>query len=282
MARDPRASKIDDDPFDRLGKRRSQDSPEQQRIRVVIQGQPGNPFEPFMRSFFDVGGSPVNRHTGSMFHFSEREVKDLAMATGAFALAIAIVMHGGFFGMMSASIQSIIASALFSLVALAPAFIFHELAHKFMAKHYGCWAEFRADPRGLKIGLAIALIIGFVFMAPGAVMVAGRVTKRQNGIIAIVGPITNIVLFIIGLVGGGVLIGIIPSQVVADIVVFWLYGNAILAAFNMLPFGPLDGAKVKAWSEPAFWSMIAICVTLVISVFGGYAFELLQMVATTV
>jgi len=151
-----------------------------------------------------------------------------------------------------------------------------------MAKHYGCWAEFRADPRGLKIGLAIALIIGFVFMAPGAVMVAGRVTKRQNGIIAIVGPITNIVLFIIGLVGGGVLIGIIPSQVVADIVVFWLYGNAILAAFNMLPFGPLDGAKVKAWSEPAFWSMIAICVTLVISVFGGYAFELLQMVATTV
>ena len=28
----------------------------------------------------------------------------------------------------------------------------------------------------------------------------------------------------------------------------WLWGNSILAAFNMIPYGPLDGRKVKNWS----------------------------------
>ena len=35
-------------------------------------------------------------------------------------------------------------------------------------------AEFRSDPQGLKVGVGIAALLGFVFMAPGAVMVAGR------------------------------------------------------------------------------------------------------------
>ena len=28
----------------------------------------------------------------------------------------------------------------------------------------------------------------------------------------------------------------------------------------MLPFGPLDGRKIKSWSEQAFWVMIAMFV----------------------
>ena len=39
---------------------------------------------------------------------------------------------------------------------------------------------------------------------------------------------------------------------------YWLAANLILGLFNMLPFGPLDGLKVKDWSEGAFWVLIAI------------------------
>ena len=100
-------------------------------------------------------------------------------------------------------------------------------------------------------------------MAPGAVMVAGRVSKKENGIIALAGPISNIVLFAIGFFGGSFIIGFTSSTLVAQFVGFWLWGNAILGAFNMLPFGPLDGRKVKDWSEPIFWLFITVTFSLV-------------------
>jgi Zn-dependent protease len=39
---------------------------------------------------------------------------------------------------------------------------------------------------------------------------------------------------------------------------YWLIANLILGLFNMLPFGPLDGLKVKEWSEGAFYALIVI------------------------
>ena len=240
----------------------------------------GSPFEPFLRGFFDVGGPQAVRHEGSFFHFSQREVKDLAMATLAFGLAIAFVMEGGLFAMLGQPLGSLLVglatNTAFALAALAPAFVLHELAHKYVARHYGCWAEFRADPRGLKIGLLIALAIGFVFMAPGAVMVAGHVNRKQNGIIALAGPITNILLFFFGLFVGGLLITLTGSVMLANLVIFWMWGNAILGAFNMLPFGPLDGRKVKDWSESVFWTFLAITIGLVYLTFTGKAFMLLD------
>ena len=92
--------------------------------------------------------------------------------------------------------------------------LLHEMAHKFLARYYGCWAEFRADPSGLKTGILIAAIIGFVFMAPGAVMVAGNITREQNGKIALAGPISNLVLYAIGLILGGLLLGFFGISIV--------------------------------------------------------------------
>ncbi len=283
MARDPRASRLDDDPFAKIDDNQPASKGTSQHIRVVIQpGQP-NPFEPFLKGFFDVGGPRVVKHEGSLFHFSQRELKDLTMATFAFSFAISIVLHGGIFGMlelpMGVLLISLISSMMFALAALAPAFILHELAHKYVARHFGCWAEFRADPRGLKIGILIALAIGFVFMAPGAVMVAGRVGRKENGIISVAGPATNITLFFIGMIGGGLLLSMFYHNILVELIVFWMWGNAILGAFNMLPFGPLDGAKVKRWSEPIFWLFMAITVALVVSVFNGYAFTLVAAIA---
>ena len=39
------------------------------------------------------------------------------------------------------------------LIAVGPAFLLHEIGHKIVAKRHGCWAEFRADPKGLRFGV---------------------------------------------------------------------------------------------------------------------------------
>ena len=283
MVRDPKASKLENDPFDRINSNNTSSNQSRQKIRVVINNNQNNPFEPFLRGFFDVAGPQVIKHEGNFFHFSKIELKDLTIATIAFSVAIALVRMGGLNGMLNASLESslilLFIYSLFSMAALAPAFVLHELAHKFVARKYGCWAEFRADPRGLKIGLLIALLLGFVFMAPGAVLVAGRVGRKENGIISLAGPITNIILFFVGLIGGGLIISVYNNQILHDLVIFWMWGNAILGAFNMLPFGPLDGAKVKRWSEPIFWTFLIFTILLVISVFNDYAFVILDNIA---
>ena len=173
------------------------------------------------------------------------------------------MFHGGLLGGMMSMGTNLIGSIplmfMLGLVAFGPAFIIHELAHKFVARHYGCWAEFRADPGGLKTGVLIAFFVGFLFMAPGAVMVAGNVSRRQNGMIALAGPASNLVLWGIGLPA----FILFQTGVLGTVVFYWMVANSILGAFNMLPFGPLDGKKIKNWSEPAFWSFIAIFASLI-------------------
>ena len=178
------------------------------------------------------------------------------------------------------------------LLAVGPAFLFHEIGHKIIAKKNGCWAEFRADPSGLRFGILLAFFLGFLFMAPGAVMVAGVVTRRQNGHIAVAGPLVNLGLFLIGIPIWGLLLGLsgafdtslttstgeylvggslVWQQMLIDAGVFWLGANLVLGLFNMLPFGPLDGAKVKDWNENAFYAVISLFALLILTwVYFGY------------
>jgi Zn-dependent protease len=51
--------------------------------------------------------------------------------------------------------------------------------------------------------------------------------------------------------------------------VYWLGANLILGLFNMLPFGPLDGLKVKDWSDGAFFTVIGVFALLVFTMFTG-------------
>ena len=91
------------------------------------------------------------------------------------------------------------------------------------------------------------------------VMVAGRTTKTQFGCILIVGPVTNIFLWCFGIFIAFLLGGF--NSHLDQIIKTWLWGNSILAAFNMPLFGPLDGKKIKTWSEVTFyvWFTIRCC-----------------------
>ena len=101
---------------------------------------------------------------------------------------------------------------------------------------------------------------GFFIAAPGAVWHRGYLTPRQGGLIALAGPVTNLVLSVVFLL---VLIAIaalglpLPMLLVSICYVGFKF-NAWLGLFNMIPAGPFDGAKVLAWD----WRVFAVTVAV--------------------
>ncbi len=171
-----------------------------------------------------------------------RERRDLLIAWLAISVAFTLIFARGGVGLIG-----LIFFFAMSLLTVGVAFVFHELAHKFAAMHYGYWAEFQKDNQMLLIAVIMAALAGIVFAAPGATYVYGNATRTENGWISAAGPITNLVLCIpfaaLMLFGGGLigLVGLVGLRV-----------NAMIATFNMLPISVLDGRKVLAWSPVAF------------------------------
>ena len=262
--RDPRAHWLDDDPFDKRtppgshSAARDDGNWRQPHIRVVHATGPG---APFVRVFgIEEQARPIPVHTGSIWHFSKTEIEHLTQATIAFAIALGLMFSGGLMGALGDTSKFILFS-FSGLVTFTPGFLVHEIAHKVQARKYGCWAEFRASPGGLRLGLIVAALIGVVFMAPGAVMVAGNTSREQFGKIALAGPVSNVALWCIGLAFA---VTVSSPNIYFDLFIFyWMMANGILGALNMLPFGPLDGKKIRTWSVPVFWIWLIICLSMV-------------------
>lgn len=178
--------------------------------------------------------------------FSSIEKRDLMKSWVVISLAFAIVLGGGF-GPGFARL------VLFSGITVGFGFLLHEIAHKFVAQKYGCWAEFRAFNGMLILALACSFF-GFVFAAPGAVMIHGHyISRKQNGLIAAAGPATNFVLALVflGITQlGGEIFGALGS--------FGFMINAWLGLFNMLPFGQFDGKKILDLSGVLYGVMVAV------------------------
>jgi Zn-dependent protease len=168
--------------------------------------------------------------------FGKNEIRDLGIGLGVIILIL-----------LSGSWSDLIRFPWFMLGALLIygfAFIFHELAHKFMAQRLGYWAEFRINQQGLMLTL-LSLISPFKIIAPGAVMIGNIANWDHYGKVAIAGPATNIgmgiIFFMIALVSG--------NPMVYSLARIGININASLALFNLLPFGIFDGAKIIKWNK---------------------------------
>jgi Zn-dependent protease len=151
------------------------------------------------------------------------------------------------------------------LVTVGLGFVLHELAHRFVAKMYGAVAFYRGWQGGLMLMLLTSLF-GFIIAAPGAVYIySPYLTRKQNGIISLAGPLTNFLLAILFLVVG-VMIGIGVTSAAGETLAeqFLLYGfatNMYLGFLNMLPIPPLDGSKVFSWNF-AVWAVVFLVFLL--------------------
>jgi Zn-dependent protease len=195
---------------------------------------------------------------------SKHELVDITKAWVVISLAFAFVFSG--ITLMGGNISQIFSLQflilfVISLFTAGLGFLLHELGHKVAAQKYGCQAEFRAFDQMLYLALGLAFLVGFIFAAPGAVMIAGRITHRENGIISLAGPAVNYVLALIflGLMmffGNGVIINPIWKMVFS--VGFQI--NLWLGLFNLIPFGNFDGIKIFRWNPYIWTSMVAFGV----------------------
>lgn len=184
---------------------------------------------------------------------STKEIRDIIIAWLAITLAFTIASQG--FSLSSKFLYFLFISAF----TVGVGFLLHELSHKIVAQRYGCMAEFRSFDMMLLVMLALATF-GFVFAAPGAVMIVGRVTRKENGIISVAGPITNFILagifYLLLLVFG------FGGEVLTTFLYTGFKINAWLGLFNLIPILNLDGRKIFEWNIPIWIGMAAIGIVM--------------------
>jgi len=186
--------------------------------------------------------------------FQSEEIRDIVIAI--VVLTIIFAYPDALF-----SIQLI----LLYFVAVVTGFLFHELAHKFSANKYGCYAQFKLWPIGLVFGLLFTIISGgnIKFVAPGAVMIfpfrfgrwryrTARLTHSEEGVISASGPAINLAF--------ALLFTLLPITGMNFLIMI----NAWLALFNLLPIRPLDGAKVFSW-KPWVWIIMMVISILLLT-----------------
>ena len=199
-----------------------------------------------------------------MFRFTGKEIRDLIISFIVIALGFTILYSNGDYSHVTLIFPVV-------MIGVGAGFIFHELGHKFVAMHYGYYAEYELWPTGLLIAL-VSSFFGFIFAAPGAVVIySNGMEKKTNGLISIAGPIVNIILGLIFFLILGSLGDFIYTETGAIVYLICVLGtriNFFLAAFNLLPIPPLDGSKVMSWSIPIWLITFAIAALLVLF-FGG-------------
>jgi Zn-dependent protease len=211
------------------------------------------------------------------FSLTKSEIIQMLISVMAISFAFSIVLLG--IGNIMEHPMELMIFLLLSLITIGSGFILHEMGHKIAATYYGAKAHFKMWTQGLIMMLAISLL-GILFAAPGAVYIQKRdITKKQNGILSLAGPATNLIIMGIFAVMMIVLPANIHLNSLSEFNFFgieygtvnvWEFGmsiNLILALFNLIPAFPLDGSKVFAWNKLAWVGATGFLLTIAIAFF---------------
>ena len=192
--------------------------------------------------------------------FKNKELRDLILAIIILSVIFSFPDFSGFF--------------LVSIVIVLFSYFIRELAHKFVARKFGCMSTFKLWPPGVLIGIMSILLKYFggffaekniVFAAPGFAEVVpyrfgrmgfklARVTPKDLGLVALAGTGINVFFAVFFKMFSG---GIFQT--------LGLY-NGLIALFNLIPISPLDGGKIFVWSMMT-WLFLVFVSVLVVFVF---------------
>lgn len=212
------------------------------------------------------------KRRGSQHRFSSTEIKHLLIST-ILVILVSISIMGrpplGFVNGFFIIAQSVIAGYWWFPVAVIGlflvSFMVHEFAHKFTAQHYGLWSEFRMTTQGYYLS-AMAILFSIPIFGTGVMYSAGTRSLREDGKINMAGPLSNAILatlFVIAFlleyaITGGTI------SVLRLVFTYAIQLNAVLAAFNMIPIPPFDGATVIKWNRIAWGALMLYLVFMLI------------------
>ncbi len=224
----------------------------------------GAPPYPYRVTYSYTGARPPSTRITT----SRTELFQIAVAFLVLTLDFSIILGvSSFLGIVLG--LSILSPVVIGVAAAASltAFVAHEMAHKIAAQRFGAWAEFRYAPMMLLLSVVMSFAVGFLFAAPGATVVSGMTDPREWGRTSLAGPLANLgfaVAFLAAAVGT-VSLGI----AVFGPLLLLMFFNAWFGAFNLIPFGPLDGAKVFRWSKPVWLGALAAAALLTIYAYAA-------------
>jgi Zn-dependent protease len=193
----------------------------------------------------------VPRRVRGNIYFGLKELKHLAVAT---LLVIGIGFSIGLFS--DIFIRTGWTGMVFLALVLTVSFLAHELAHKITAQRKGLWAEFRLTLWGVALTLISVISPLFKVIAPGAVMISGSARVDEIAKISIAGPIINLAL------GSVLLVGAFILDSFSGLLILLALWNGFIALFNLIPMGVFDGYKIFIWNKGIWVSVFVASLIL--------------------
>jgi Zn-dependent protease len=97
-----------------------------------------------------------------------------------------------------------------------------------------------------------------VFAAPGAVYIYGLTDEKKDAKISLSGPLANMIVAVSSLA----LFRFSLIPLLAQVA----YVSAFIGVFNLLPFGPLDGAKIFRHEKMWWVALMAIGAIIILTI----------------
>ncbi len=197
------------------------------------------------------------RRVQGKVYVSPKEAQHLTIAALlVVGIGFSIAFYSDFFGRLGWTWTVASVFALF----ITASFLIHEMAHKITAQKRGLWAEFRLTTWGAIITL-ISIVSPIKLISPGAVMISGPARIDEIAKISIAGPIINMAL-------GAAFLGAasLPALSLSYVSLFAItaFINGVIAAFNLIPFGILDGFKIFSWDKKVWALGFAVAVAITV------------------
>jgi Zn-dependent protease len=113
------------------------------------------------------------------------------------------------------------------------------------------------DPLGFFLGVLLALGLGFIAWGRPVPVnpYALRFGRRGMAIVAVAGPISNLVFALVLAIFLRLGHGVLPDQV-SEVVFYMIRINILLFSFNLIPIPPLDGFNILVGILPNYWTIV--------------------------